>query len=127
MSDFFKPHELCCKHCGEGGFKQQTLDKLNDLRRLYQKPIVLHSAYRCPEHNIAIGATQVHSTGQAVDIQCDSAEAFELMRLAVLVKFTGVGVSQRKGRERFLHLDDLLDVQIKRLNPDGRRPCLWSY
>lgn len=127
MSEFFKSHELTCKHCGEQGFKQQTLDKLNELRRLYQRPIVLSSAYRCPEHNINIGATQVHSTGQAVDIVCDSSEAFELMRLAVLVKFTGIGVSQRKGRERFLHLDDLLDAQIKRLNPDARRPSLWSY
>ena len=127
MSEFFKDHELTCKHCGAQGFKAQTLDKLNQLRRLYQKPIVVSSAYRCPESNIAGGYTQTHSTGQAVDIVCNGSEAFELVRLAVMCKFTGIGVSQRNGKERFIHLDDLLDVQVKRLNGSAKRPAMWSY
>lgn len=127
MSEYFKPHELACKHCGRHEFKQSTLDRLNELRRLYNKPITLSSAYRCPEANIAGGYTQTHSTGQAVDIVCNGSEAFELVRLAILCKFTGIGISQRSGKERFIHLDDLLDVQVKRLNGSAKRPAMWSY
>lgn len=124
---YFKPHELACKHCGRMEFKQSTLDRLNKLRMLYGKPIRLSSAYRCPEANISGGYTQTHSTGQAVDILIGGAEAFEIMRIALLCKFTGIGVNQKGGRERFIHLDDLTEEQAKQLNSAATRPAVWSY
>lgn len=127
MTEYFKAFELTCKCCGASGFKQATLDRLTKLRMLYQKPITLSSAYRCPEANIKGGYTQTHSTGQAVDIVCSGPEAFEIIRLALLCKFTGIGVSQRNGRERFVHLDDLTDAQAKQQNGAASRPTIWGY
>jgi zinc D-Ala-D-Ala carboxypeptidase len=101
-------------------FNSETLDKLNDLRERYGKPIILNSAYRCFQHNVTLGATQTHASGQAVDIKCSHKEAFNLVRLAIEVGFTGIGVSQ-KGSSRFIHVDDLTEL-------NGRpRPHIWSY
>jgi uncharacterized protein YcbK (DUF882 family) len=120
---YFKADELRCKcGCGKNGMKQETVDKLDRLRQALGRPIFINSAYRCPEHNKKIGATQTHATGQAVDIRCSYIDAFEIVGLAEIYGFTGIGVKQ-KGHVtgRFIHLDDLEDET-------GRpRPHIWSY
>jgi uncharacterized protein YcbK (DUF882 family) len=79
------------------------------------------SGYRHPTHPIeaAKAAPGAHSTGRAVDIAVQGADAVRLIALAIAEGFTGIGV-QQKGSGRFIHLDDL---------PSGAfpRPTVWSY
>jgi hypothetical protein len=61
-----------------------------------------------------------HASGRAVDVGVSRSDAYALLRLAIRMGFSGIGV-QQKGNGRFLHIDDL---EAK----DGwPRPTIWSY
>ena len=51
----------------------------------------------------------------AIDLGVVGRDAYDLVKLAFELGFTGVGVSQRKGVPRFIHLDD------------REIPAIWSY
>lgn len=116
--------ELKC-NCGCGMLPRlDFMEKVENLRNLYGKPMKITSAARCPEYNEKVshtGKTGPHTTGRAVDIAVERQDAFRLLSLALSTPdFTGIGVSQ-KGSGRFLHLDDLP-------NKGGQpRPTIWSY
>lgn len=123
MSDkenYFSPEELRCPCCNTYHFVSFTLDKLNELRRTLGFPLPVTSGYRCKKYNEEKGYTQTHSTGQAVDIACSHKQAYEILKHAPAVGFTGIGIKQ-KGDGRFIHLDDL-EAGEKR-----PRPHIWSY
>jgi uncharacterized protein YcbK (DUF882 family) len=100
--------------------------KLDALREAYGKPLTISSGWRCPEHNAAVSSTGdrgPHTTGRAVDLLVNGGDAYHVLRLAMQLGFTGLGISQKGPRgSRFLHLDDL-DA------PAGfpNRPTVWSY
>lgn len=102
----------------------EFMDRLEDLRKSFGKPMVVSSGYRCAAHNHSVshtGTAGPHTTGCAVDIRIGGAEAFELLRLATIQGFSGVGVSQAgDAGNRFLHLDILTA-------PRFPRPRVWSY
>ena len=79
------------------------------------------SGYRCEAYNTKRGWTQTHATGQAGDLEVSHKVAFRVAKYAFSVGFTGMGISQ-KGKKRFIHLDDLVEMLPKR-----PRPHLWSY
>ena len=115
----FSDNELRCK-CGCGRLNttpafNEFMEKVQALRTAYGKPLVLSSAYRCPEHPIEAAKTKAgqHSKG-AVDIRVAYAAAHEVLRLAFSMGFTGIGVNQ-KGSHRYIHLD---------MRPN---PTVWSY
>jgi len=95
------------------------LDWLDSVREAYGKPMKVTSGYRCPTHNAAVsstGLTGPHTTGKAIDIAVDRAEAMALIKIAMEKGVRGLGVNQ-KGNARFIHLDMI---------EDGR-PTVWSY
>jgi len=99
------------------------LEKLDQLRGDYGKPIIISSGYRCPSHNAKVsstGTTGPHTTGKASDLQVDRSDAYLLLGLAYARGFTGIGINQ-KGSGRFIHLDTLREA------PGQPRPTLWSY
>lgn len=104
--------------------KPDFLEKLDELRHLYGKPLRVLSGYRSPEHNAKVsgtGESGPHTTGRAVDLAVTTgADAFVIVALAVRLGFTGIGLQQNsKGRK--LHLDDLM-------KSDGYpRPTIWTY
>jgi len=119
MNKYFSENELRCKcGCGEYYFNSGTLARLNQVRIEYNKPITISSGFRCNSYNIQIGATQTHSSGQAVDISVNRKNAHKLLKLAFKHGFTGIGVKQH-GKSRFIHLDDIAD--------ENKRPWIWSY
>ena len=73
-------------------FNELTLKRLNQLRHEVNHPIIINSGYRCKAHNIRIGATQTHATGQAVDISIRGKKAHKLLTKALEIGFTGVGI-----------------------------------
>ena len=52
---------------------EHTIEQLDELRRLYGKPIVITSGYRCPALNKAVGGktNSQHVKGQAADLKWD--------------------------------------------------------
>ena len=120
----FKARELRC-HCGCGQNKMDAgfMEKLEELRVTVNFPMVLTSAYRCPEHNANVsttGRTGAHTQGKAVDVKVSGDRAFTLLKHALALGFHGIGISQKgEYATRFIHLDiaDLGD----------RRPRVWTY
>lgn len=114
--------ECHCK-CGRAEMNQIFLGALDQLRERFGKPLVVTSGYRCPSHNVKVsksGPNGPHTTGKAVDLAVSRGDAYQLLRLAQDMGFTGIGV-QQKGGARFLHLDMLPDA------PGQPRPTVWSY
>ena len=118
----FSRSELACQHCGRAEMDDDFLWRLQDLREAYGKPMRITSGYRCPDHPIEAGKTKpgAHASGRAVDVAVSRSEAYALLRLAMRMGFTGVGV-QQKGDGRFIHLDDLTSKE------GWPRPTIWSY
>ena len=123
MTPHFHMNELQCR-CGCGGLpKQDFMDKVEKLRDRLGFPLPVSSGYRCPEHNNRVsgtGRTGPHTTGRAIDLNVSHGRALELLRMALSMGFTGIGIKQH-GAGRFIHLDDLPN------NEGQPRPHIWSY
>ena len=115
----FSRGEFACK-CGCGRTEMQTefMNRLQSLRMIWGKPMIITSGYRCANHPSErvkqLPGTGTHSQGIAADIGVSGADAISLLRLALDANFTGIGV-QQKGNGRFIHLD------IR------EHPAIWSY
>lgn len=112
----FTEAEFRCRHCGKQEMKPEFLSRLQALRSAYGRPMSITSGYRCPDHPIekAKPTPGMHSTGLACDVGVDGKDAFDLLRLAFGLGFSGIGV-QQKGTGRFIHLDL------------RSAPTIWSY
>ena len=115
----FKANEFDCRHCGRNEMQPEFMDKLQHLRGIYGKSMTISSGYRCPQHPIEAkkDAPGPHSTGLACDVAVQGADAHKVLKLALELGFTGIGV-QQKGTGRFIHLDTVTT---------GSRPTVWSY
>ncbi len=99
----FSVKELSCPCCQGYAMQKPFLDKLQELRDLYARPMIITSAWRCEKHNTGIKGEKdsQHLFGNAVDVHCvDSAERFLLVRLAYQVGFRGFGIDGA-----FVHID----------------------
>ncbi len=90
----FTVDELKCKCCGIFGMKPAFLEKLQEYRDLWARPMVINSAYRCANHNKAVGghANSEHMQGIAVDVQCAPQDRFKMVEIAVALGFKGIGI-----------------------------------
>ena len=66
----FSPAEIACRGTGKLLINEPALDRLQALRDRLEKPLIVRSAYRSPEHNRAVGGAQrsKHLGGAAFDI-----------------------------------------------------------
>ena len=106
LSEHFSESEMSCHHCGQlpaGGISGVLLDGLERLRTIVGKPIYVTNAYRCPEHNAAVGvvSNSQHVQGTAADIYVDGMGVWELANICKQI-FDGVG--EYYGQE-FVHVD----------------------
>lgn len=71
LSPNFTRNELACPCCGVLVFDPALLYVLEATRAHFKRTVRVTSAYRCLEHNKAVGGatTSMHRTGQAADIQ----------------------------------------------------------
>jgi zinc D-Ala-D-Ala carboxypeptidase len=118
----FAKHEFDCSHTGDNQMREDFMALLQELRTAYGKPMTVSSGFRSAKHPIEARKDRpgTHASGYACDIAVQGAEAVELLRLALDLGFTGIGV-QQKGSGRFIHLD---------LHPRTAhvpRPAIWSY
>lgn len=122
-SPYFTEDEMRCQcGCHESGMNSEFMEKLTSLRADWSQPMVITSAYRCPEHPIEAKKDKpgAHTSGRAVDIAVSREDAYKLLCVALGHGFTGIGVNQ-KGSSRFLHIDDLTPEE------GWPRPTIWSY
>ena len=120
-SKYFSKAELQCKcGCEAAPMDATFLIMLDELRAIFGKPLLVSSGYRCPAHNSRVSSTGVtgpHTSGQAIDLKVDRGAAHQLLKIAMDMNFSGIGINQ-KGNGRFIHLDTLTT---------GLRPTVWSY
>lgn len=121
MYRYFSKAELSCRcGCGQAKMDPDFMMWLEKLRETCGFPFPVSSAYRCPAHNSKVSSTGEngpHTTGKAIDIVVQGARAHILIRQAMNMGVSGLGVHQR-GTGRFIHLD---------LITEGPRPNVWSY
>lgn len=115
----FTKEEFDCRETGTNEMRDSFLVMLQQLRDELGEPIKITSGYRDPRHSVEASkeAPGVHTRGLACDIACDGQQAYEIMRLALRLGFTGIGVKQ-SGHGRFIHLDTFTG---------SPRPNVWSY
>lgn len=113
----FTEAEFRCKETGEINMCEDFLARLQTLRDEFGKPMRITSGYRSPRHSVERKKEKPgpHSTGKAADIAVQGADAHTLVALAMRLGFNGIGVSQKAGGARFIHIDTL------------PRRAMWSY
>lgn len=101
--DFFSEEEFyaCVPSCEKADMDKSLLARLNQLRSIYGRPIVLTSAYRSRDYELSKNrsGTSQHTLGKAVDVYIPSQYRYEFVRLAMMFKFS-VGIYSK-----FIHLD----------------------
>lgn len=108
----FRPSEFACRgEPGQGSVKIAValLDKLQALRDVVGRPMVVTSGYRSPGYNRTLPGAAAHSLhvqGTAVDISMGNflSEEAEFHRQAKRIGFTGFGFYPEY-RNIFMHLD----------------------
>jgi uncharacterized protein YcbK (DUF882 family) len=105
------------------------MDKLGRLRLAFGYPMVVTSAYRCPEHDKRVSTSAragngPHTWGHAIDVNVWGERAlFYIKKAQELGLFSGFGIHQKgEARQRFIHLDDLTTMEA-----GAPRPNLWTY
>ena len=103
----FKKSEFDCKETGENNMQKEFMDKLQELRNRFGKPIIISSGFRSVKHSIEAKKSKggYHTKGLACDIACYSNTAYDIVKIALELGFTGIGVNQKGNSGRFIHLD----------------------
>ena len=103
INTHFSDREMDC-NCGcQKTVSPELLVRLEALRRMLDQPLPVTSGARCEAHNREVGGfpKSWHLQGLAVDIACNGSQLrAEIIRLAVLLDFNGIGVAKN-----FIHLD----------------------
>lgn len=106
----FKQNEFDCKGsscgCRETLLDSKLIRKLQVLRLILGKPIVINSGYRCAAHNRAVGGASgsYHTRGMAADIRCAGFTPEKIAKAAQSIGFCGIGCYVGS-RGNFVHVD----------------------
>ena len=106
LNAHFSKKQLACRCCGQLKMDDRLLAGLEALRNLAGAPIIVHDAYRCPEHNEQLGGVQnsEHTRGMAADVNIPGRSLQQMYELALQVpQFAGGGIGAYDGG--FLHVD----------------------
>ena len=102
VSENFVVMEFRCKCCNlvnVGAGFWMLVEHLQALREHLGKPCIIHSGYRCPKHNAAVGGVDesAHSRGEGVDVHFKDVSHIEVARAAAaqpeFFSLGGIGLS----------------------------------
>jgi uncharacterized protein YcbK (DUF882 family) len=102
----FSESELACHHCGQSGCTDELKRSLDELRDYVERPVIVHDAYRCDQHNAAVSlvSKSQHPLGTAADIEIPGLGLQQMYDAALKVdafKYGGIGVYDKN----FIHVD----------------------
>lgn len=122
-SEHFSDAELACRHCGINACTQALVDALEQLRTVSGVPIVVDDAYRCAEHNKAVGGvpSSEHTCGEAADIKITGMTPQWMYDAALKVPAFaqgGIGVAEHQG---YIHVDVRLRKARWTYGTDGKQ------
>jgi zinc D-Ala-D-Ala carboxypeptidase len=100
----FSPQEIACRGTGKVAFNFDAMDKLQKLREILGRPLIINSAFRSPEHNRAVGGAKAsqHLDAKAFDIRQDNQEPKAFLKASKEAGFTGFGTYPKSN---FIHSD----------------------
>ena len=100
----FTPQEMASKREGELLIDEGAMDKLQKLRNILGKPLLITSAYRSAAHNKAVGGAthSQHRLGKAFDVVMTNQDPTHFESVAKAVGFTGFG---HYPKSNFMHID----------------------
>lgn len=100
----FSPAELACRGTGKLLIDREAMRRLQLLRSDLNKPLIIRSGYRSPEHNARVGGAKnsQHMQGRAFDIDMTNHDPSAFARAATKAGFTGFGFYPRSN---FIHID----------------------
>lgn len=100
----FAPAEMACKGTGRLMVVDDAMDALQALRDDIGAPFIVHSAYRSPSHNRAVGGAKAskHMEGIAFDISMGNHDPVSFMETAERHGFKGIGTYPKSN---FVHID----------------------
>lgn len=119
-ANFTEAEMRCHCGCGKADMDAAFMEKLQALRDVLRRPLVITSGYRCAAYNRAVHGGTAHPLGKAADISTSRGGAFNLTKEAMALGFTGIGWQQH-GDNRFVHIDTLT------VRETDIRPAVWSY
>ena len=104
VSKHFRLWEFESKPTRSVRLSPDLVARLQRLRDLLSRPVIVLSGYRTPEHNARVGgvAGSFHMQGLAADVTWEGFEIDGAVQLAEQTGFDGIGRYPRKG---FLHVD----------------------
>lgn len=104
----FSDKELACQHTGLLNPNKEfitLMDMVQELRERLGFPMPVTSAYRHPTHPIESKKSKGgQHTIAAIDLGVSRERAYDVLKEALDMGFTGIGVNQIGGG-RFIHLD----------------------
>jgi len=100
----FSPQELACRGTGRLALDVEAMNKLQRLRTILNRPMIVTSGYRSAEHNTRVGGASrsFHMQGCAFDVSMSNHDPAEFERAARRVGFTGIIRYPKSG---FIHID----------------------
>jgi zinc D-Ala-D-Ala carboxypeptidase len=103
----FNKSEFDCSKTGKNFMQPEFMDRLQAMRTEAKFPFQITSGYRDITHPVEAAKPKPgqHNHGLAADIACTPDTAYKLIKLALKHGFTGIGVSQKQGIPRFVHID----------------------
>jgi hypothetical protein len=115
----FLPAEIACRGTGKLLINEPALDKLQAPRGRLGKPLIVHSAYRSPEHNRAVGGAtrSKHMDGAAFVIAMANHDPVAFEAAGREVGFLGFGFYPHSG---FMHIQLGRARQWERGSPSVR-------
>ena len=118
---YFSKKEFDCKHTGKNLMRPEFVDIILQIRKTYNKPMIITSGYRDPSHPAEAekSVSGTHSYGVACDIAVRGEDCMDLLVIAYGYGIRRIGL-QQKGANRFMHLD-MGDRGL------GFPPSIWTY
>lgn len=118
MSKYFNYEEFDSPDVQGSGqlINKDLLDKLDQAREQFGKPIIITSGYRTIRHNFEVGGKQnsSHLKGLAADISCkNSSDRFKLIQILLKVGINRIGIAKS-----FIHID---------IDTDKTNNVIWTY
>jgi len=104
ISPHFNLSEFACPCCKKVMLHPLLLEKLEELRKILERPVYVTSGYRCSGYNRKVGGVpnSYHLIGLAADIKVGDISLIELLEICENIDFNGIGFYEKKN---FLHLD----------------------